>query len=75
MVNREKGESCPFCKRGRLRKRIEEVAFHQSTDKGYVFCRLSVPTEVCDNCGERIWAQETERLIEAAVKREYDKLP
>jgi hypothetical protein len=75
MADREQNERCPLCNRGRLLKRTEAIAFHQSTDKGYIFCRLNVATEVCDNCGNRVWDEETEALIEEAVKREYDKLP
>ena len=73
MVNEEEGGGCPFCKGGHLRPRIEEIAFRQWTDKGYLFCRLSVPSEICDSCGARIWGEETETLIAQAVQREYDK--
>ena len=54
---------------------MQEIAFHQWTNKGYVFCRLSVPMGVCDSCDAKVWDEETEAVIEEAVKREYDKLP
>jgi len=58
-----------------LRERVDEIAFHQWTDKGYVFCRLTVPLGVCDTCGSRNWNEDVEAAIEEAVRREYDKLP
>ena len=75
MSNSENGEICYFCKRGKFTKRTEEIAFHQWTDKGYVFCRVNVVLGVCDRCGSRYWDAEMEALIEQAVRREYDKLP
>jgi hypothetical protein len=34
-----------------------------------------VPLRVCGRCGSRDWTEETEALIDEAVRREYDKLP
>jgi hypothetical protein len=75
MSEPQDGERCPFCKKGQLRERVDEIAFHQWTDKGYVFCRLTVPLGVCDTCGSRNWNEDVEAAIEEAVRREYDKLP
>ena len=75
MMDEEAGDGCPFCKRDRLRPRIDRIAFHQWTDKGRVVCRLSVPTEICNNCGASIWGSESEALIGQAVQHEYEKLP
>lgn len=69
------GDICYFCKKGEFVKRTEQMTFHQWTDKGYVYCRVSVPLRVCDRCGSRDWTEETEALIDEAVRREYDKLP
>jgi C4-type Zn-finger protein len=69
------GETCPFCKKGHFRIRPEAIAFHQWTDKGYVFCRLTVTLGICDNCGWRDWDESMEAMIDEAVRREYDKLP
>jgi hypothetical protein len=66
---------CLFCRRGQGIKRNQEIAFHQSTDKGDVFCRVIVPVSVCDQCGSITSDAETEAAIEEAVRREYDKLP
>jgi C4-type Zn-finger protein len=68
-------EQCPFCKKGRLIERPEKLAFHQWTDKGYVFCRVAVTIGVCDNCGLRNWNEKIEAVVDEAVRREYRKLP
>jgi hypothetical protein len=75
MSNGGNGEICYFCKKGKLVRRTEDIAFHQWTDKGYVFCRVKGTLGVCDRCGSRDWNDDTEARIEAAVRREYDKLP
>jgi hypothetical protein len=72
--NQDRGQ-CPFCRKGRFIERPEQLAFHQWTDKGYVFCRVAVITSICNNCGWRDWNEEIEALIDEAVRREYKKLP
>ena len=71
----EKQEVCVHCKRGLVRERMEEITFHQWTDKGYVFCRATIPMGVCDNCGSKSWDDAAEAVIEEAVRQAYDKLP
>ncbi len=66
---------CLLCQTGHVVKRIEELAFRQWTDKGYVHCRVTIPIGTCDTCGARTWDQAGENVIEEAVRREYDKLP
>jgi hypothetical protein len=75
MSNSENGGVCYFCKRGKFIKRTEEIAFHQWTDKGYVFCRVNVALGVCDRCGSWDWNDEAEAKIQEVVRREYEKLP
>ena len=75
MSEPQNGETCPFCKKGRFSKRAQQLAFHQWTDKGYVFIRLALTIGVCDNCGWRDWNDDAEAVIDAAVRREYNKLP
>ena len=75
MPNNENGDTCFFCKKGKFVARREEIAFHQWTDKGYVFVRVPVLLGVCDRCGSRNWNEETDAMIDKAVRREYDKLP
>lgn len=65
---------CDFCKIGRIITSSQEIAFHQWTDKGYVFCRATVPMGVCDHCGAKTWDEDAEKIIEVAVRQEYEKL-
>jgi hypothetical protein len=75
MSDSSEGNACVFCKRGSVVKRDETIAFHQSTRKGYVFCRVSVAVATCEGCGARTWDDAAEAAIEAAVRQEYEKLP
>jgi hypothetical protein len=69
------GGACFFCKAGRFVKSVRQIAFHQWTDKGYIFCRAEVPVGVCDRCGSWDWNEEAEAIIEKGVRQEYDRLP
>jgi hypothetical protein len=68
-------ERCDFCKSGRINKRNEQIAFHQWTDKGYVFCRTNIPMRVCERCGAKSWDQAAEAIVNEVVRAEYRKLP
>jgi len=68
-------ERCDFCKIGRVVRRNQRIAFHQWTDKGYVFCSASIPVGICDRCRAEHWDEGAESMIEDAVRKEYDKLP
>ena len=75
MSKNENSELCYFCKKGRFADQTDELAFQQWTDKGYVSCRVTVPVGVCDACGAKNWNEQTEAMIEEAVRQAYDKLP
>ena len=64
-----------FLQDGHVAKRNQQVTFRQSTDKGYVICRATIPIGVCDRCGSRHWSEDAETIIEDAVRQEYQKLP
>ena len=67
---------CFICNRGNVVTRIEALTFRQSSDKGYVLCRVMIPIGVCDNCGARSWDEAAEKIMDDhALQREYDKLP
>ena len=74
MVHGQGEEECHLCKKGRLRIATQDIAFRQWTDKGYVHCRVTAPVRICDQCGSRSWGEETEALIEEALRRDYEKL-
>ena len=75
MPSQDKGVICILCKEGRVAEREEEVAFHQLTDKGHVFCRVNVRMGVCDGCGAKCTDDAADAIMDEAVRREYAKLP
>ena len=75
VLDEDDKEVCAFCKRGRLIEQDREIAFRQRTRKGYVFCRVVVPVGICRECGCESFTNAAEGVVEAAVRREYEKLP
>ena len=71
MARKKEDATCPFCKRGSLIKEDREIAFSQWTDKGYVVCRVTVPTGVCMRRGSKSFTDSAESIVEDAVHREY----
>jgi hypothetical protein len=67
-------QRCDSCKIGFVVSDNQQIAFHQWTDKGYVFCRAMIPVGVCDHCGSKSWEETAEAIIEEAVREEYKKL-
>ena len=60
---------CDFCRRGQVIKSSQEIGFYQWTDRGYLYCRATVPVGVCDQCGMKSWDDRSEAIIEDAVRR------
>jgi hypothetical protein len=67
-------EKCVLCNRGQLVDHTKNIAFHQYTDRGYVFCRVVIPMKICDHCGAQSWDARADAIMDDAVRREYDKL-
>jgi hypothetical protein len=67
-------EKCVFCNTGQLAGHTNHISFHQYTDRGYVFCRVVIPMNICDHCGARSWDDRADAIMDDAVRREYDKL-
>jgi hypothetical protein len=65
---------CVFCNKGRLIKHMEEMAFRQSSDKGYIHCRVTIEVAVCDRCGARSLDPAADAIFDEAFQREYNKL-
>ena len=74
MPSNSDASTCYFCKKGHFVKQTREIAFHQWTDRGYVFCRVMVPVGVCSRCSAMDWNEETELAIDQVVRREYERL-
>jgi hypothetical protein len=66
---------CEICKKGHVAKRTEALAFRQWSDKGYVHCQVRVFMGTCDNCGAKSLDAGSEKILDEAFQREYDKLP
>jgi hypothetical protein len=73
--DKDNEEVCAFCKRGRVIEQTRELAFRQETKKGTVFCKVVVPIGTCEHCGSESVGAAAEAIMEAAVRREYKKLP
>jgi hypothetical protein len=74
-MSKDRLEICDFCRIGRLIVRTQLIAFHQWTDKGYVFCRATILIGVCDECGSRTWDDVAEATIEQTVRKAYEEFP
>jgi hypothetical protein len=74
MPSDNEAEICALCKRGTFVREETEPSIRQSTDKGYVNFRVSIPIAVCSNCAFRTLLEPAERLIEEAIAIEYAKL-
>jgi hypothetical protein len=66
---------CEICKKGHVTKRREELAFRQWSDKGYVHCQVTILMGTCDKCGAKSLDPGSEKILDGAFQREYDKLP
>jgi len=55
--------------------KMEEIAFRQWSDKGYVRCSVTVKVGRCMSCGMKSFPAQDDQLFEAAFQREYSKLP
>ena len=75
MSGRNENLVCALCRRGDLFTEDQQLAFRQRTDKGYVFCRVTISMDICTQCGFKSWGDLAEAVIEDAVRQEYDKLP
>ena len=74
MPDSEEANECDLCRTGKVIRRNEQLAFDQKTDRGTVFCKLTIPISVCERCGAKSWDAAADAIIEAAVRQEYDKL-
>ena len=67
-------QRCIFCKIGSIAKSDQKIAFKQSTDKGYIFCDVTVLMDTCNHCGLKTWDHNAEAMIAEAVRVQYEKL-
>jgi hypothetical protein len=67
--------ACGICKIGRVTRRMEQIAFRQISNKGYLRCCVTVLIGTCDNCQTKSTGPEAKKVFDEAFKREYDRLP
>jgi hypothetical protein len=48
------------------------MAFRQSSDRGYVHCRVELLVGTCDNCGSKILEPESDQIFEAAFRHQHN---
>lgn len=66
---------CDFCHKGQVTWRTEEMTFRQSSDKGYVHCRVELSVGTCQSCGTKSLKPGSDQILDAAFEEEYRKLP
>ena len=74
MVTSQDAQRCTFCKAGNTLRSDQTIAFRQCTDKGYIYCRVTLPMDICNDCGLKSWDDVAEAIIADAVRREYEKI-
>ena len=74
MVAEEEPVTCDICRKGLVLKRMEAMAFRQSSDKGYVRCEVTVLIGTCEACGAKSLDPGSTKLLDEAFQREYAKL-
>jgi hypothetical protein len=66
---------CDICRKGHLTLKMEEIAFRQWSDKGYIRCRVTMSVGTCDTCGAKSLPLDSDEIFDAAFQQEYKKLP
>jgi hypothetical protein len=70
----EADAECLLCRKGRVTRRVEQLAFKQSSDKGYVHCQVTIMVGTCDKCQTRFVDQGADRIFDEAFQRAYEKM-
>jgi hypothetical protein len=66
---------CGVCGSADIRWGLEDMIFWQLTDKGYVYCLVELSIGTCRSCGSKILDPDSDAILDAALRREYDGLP
>lgn len=75
MIRPQEMDICPVCRRGHLQRNVEDIDFHQWTDKGLMRCGATIRLSVCPACGFRSWGEEAEAIMQEALRRAYERSP
>ena len=71
MAIRQKPPICTVCKEGHVTRRMEEIAFRQWSDLGFMCCRVAILIGNCDNCHARSLDPGSEKVFGEAFQQEY----
>src|SRR5262245_63013265 len=71
MARKEETTICEFCRKGHVIQRLENIAFRQWSDKGWISCQVAVSIGVCHVCNARILLG-CDKILDEAFQREYD---
>jgi hypothetical protein len=55
-----------------LELRLEDIAFRQWSDIGWISCQVAVSIDVCDVCNAKT-LPGGDKILDEAFQREYDK--
>jgi hypothetical protein len=72
MPHKKETAVCEFCRKGHVIRHLEDIAFRQWSDVGWISCRVAVSIDVCDVCNART-LRGGDKILEDAFQREYDK--
>ena len=75
MIRLDDTDICPVCRRGLFAKHVEDIDFHQWTDKGLMRCGATIRVRACGACGFRSWGEEAEAIMREALRRAYEASP
>ena len=73
MAIRQKPPICTVCKEGHVTRRMEEIAFRQWSDLGFMCCRVAILIGNCDNCHEKSLDPGSDKIFGEAFQQEYDR--
>src|SRR5262249_31019838 len=71
--HKEETAICEFCRKGHNIQHLEDIAFRQWSDIGWISCRVAVSIDVCNVCNARTLPGGGDKILEEALQREVAK--
>ena len=73
MAIQQKPPICTVCKEGHVTKRMEEIAFRQWSDLGFMCCRVAILIGTCDICDAKSLDPGSDKIFSDAFQQAYDR--
>jgi hypothetical protein len=70
--HKEETTICEFCRKGHVIQRLEDIAFRQWSDVGWISCQVAVSIGVCNVCNARTTLLGGDKVLDEVFQREYD---